>query len=63
MWVPYTCYHHMYSKEDVLRCANDTGVNWIHIMGDSQEREFVSMLKKANGTVGTVGAAAKFMQV
>jgi hypothetical protein len=60
MWVPYTCYYHMYSKHDLYTCANETGVNWIHVMGDSQEREFVSMLKKANGTLGI---ATKFFQV
>jgi hypothetical protein len=54
VWVPHDCYHHLYSKQDLYGCAAKTDVAWIHAMGDSQEREFVSVLKMINGSVTTV---------
>lgn len=45
MWVPYTCYYHMFSKADLLTCAASWGDTWIHTFGDSQEREIPSHLK------------------
>jgi hypothetical protein len=50
VWVPYTCYYHLYSKEDLYSCASKKNVSWIHTQGDSQEREFVSMMKQVNGS-------------
>ena len=51
MWVPYTCYYHLYSRDDVYRCAETDKLDWILAMGDSQEREFVAHFKMMNGTV------------
>lgn len=59
MWVPYDCYYHLYSKEDLYYCAAQDDVRWIHAMGDSQEREFVSMFKLVNGSTQSV---TKYMQ-
>ena len=53
LWVPYSCYYHLFSKSDLYRCADTEKVSWIHAMGDSQEREFVSMLKMVNGSEQT----------
>ncbi len=52
--MPYDCYYHLYIKEDLYACAASENVNWIHAMGDSQEREFVSLLKQVNGSSGTI---------
>ena len=60
VWVPYDCYYHLYDKTDLYRCAAQENVGWIHAMGDSQEREFVSMLKQVNGSEITV---TKYMSV
>jgi hypothetical protein len=49
--VPYDCYYHMYSKKDVHACAVREKVKWLVAMGDSQEREFIAMMKMMNGTV------------
>lgn len=38
--MPYDCYYHIYSKEDVLTCAKRAGINWIFQTGDSQTRVF-----------------------
>jgi hypothetical protein len=54
VWVPYACYYHLYSKEDLYSCASKKNVSWIHTQGDSQEREFVSMMKQVNGSKLTV---------
>jgi hypothetical protein len=51
VWVPYTCYYHLYSKEDLFNCAKRANIDWIHTIGDSQQREFVSMLKQVNGSL------------
>ncbi len=51
MWVPYTCYYHLYSRDDLYACAERTGVDWILTMGDSQEREFVAQLKFMNSSL------------
>ena len=59
VWVPYDCYYHLYSRKDVYKCAADTGIDWIHTMGDSQEREFVAHMKMMNGSVEE---ATKFEQ-
>jgi hypothetical protein len=50
VWVPYTCYHHLYSRRTTYACAARKGVQWIHAMGDSQEREFVAHFKNMNGS-------------
>jgi hypothetical protein len=50
VWVPYSCYYHLYSKEELYSCAAKKKVSWIHTQGDSQEREFVSMMKQLNGS-------------
>ena len=54
VWVPYACYYHLYSKADLFRCAVLKNISWIHAMGDSQEREFVSMFKFINGSRTTL---------
>jgi hypothetical protein len=51
VWVPYDCYYHLYSRDDVYNCAQKTGIDWIHTMGDSQEREFIAHMKMMNGSV------------
>lgn len=54
VWVPHNCYHHLYSKTDMYGCASKLGIDWIHAMGDSQQREFVSVMKMINGSTDTV---------
>jgi DNA polymerase II small subunit/DNA polymerase delta subunit B len=54
VWVPYSCYYHLYSKEELYSCAAKKKVSWIHTQGDSQEREFVSMMKMTNNSVDGV---------
>jgi hypothetical protein len=60
VFVPYDCYYHMYNRDDLNRCAAKEGVEWIHAMGDSQEREVIAMLKMINGSNHD---ATKFEQV
>ncbi len=50
----------MYSRDDVYRCAAKDNLKWLVAMGDSQEREFIAMMKMINGTVE---AATKFESV
>jgi hypothetical protein len=50
VWTPYDCYYHLYSKQDLLHCSAQCGIKHIHTIGDSQEREFVSMMKQINGS-------------
>ena len=50
VWVPYDCYYHLYTRDDLYACAVRDNVGWIHSMGDSQEREFVSMYKQMNAS-------------
>lgn len=44
IWVPYSCYYHLYTPEDISFCAKEKGINWIHFTGDSISREFVGYL-------------------
>jgi hypothetical protein len=60
LWVPYDCYYHMYTREDMLECTAKENINWIHTMGDSQEREFVASMKTVNNDTGS---ATKFENV
>ena len=60
MWVPYDCYYHIYDKADLYRCAAETKTDWILTMGDSQEREFVAVMKNINGSMDD---ATKFEDV
>ncbi len=60
MWTPYDCYYHLYNKADLFRCAAESDVRWIHSMGDSQEREFVAVMKNINGSLDD---ATKFEDV
>ena len=53
MWVPYTCYYHMYYRRDIELCAQRAGVRWTHVTGEGQQREFVTMLQKLNGDDAT----------
>ena len=53
LYIPHDCYFHMFSKEDIYTCGGRDKVDWIHAMGDSQEREFVSMMKMVNGSTDT----------
>eukprot|EP00300_Choanocystis_sp_HF-7_P027434 c32543_g1_i1.p1 GENE.c32543_g1_i1~~c32543_g1_i1.p1 ORF type:complete len:745 (+),score=89.81 c32543_g1_i1:1029-3263(+) len=41
VWVPYTCYHHLYSCEDIEACATRDNIKWLLIHGDSQVRELM----------------------
>ena len=50
MFVPYDCYYHLYNKDSLYQCAAATDVKWILTMGDSQEREFVGVMKNMNGS-------------
>jgi hypothetical protein len=50
VYVPYDCYYHVYDREALYRCAAKTETEWIHAMGDSQEREFVAIFKNINGS-------------
>ena len=49
-FVPYTCYYHLYDKSTLYQCAAATDTKWILTMGDSQEREFVGVMKNSNGS-------------
>ncbi len=60
VFVPYDCYYHMYDRQGLYRCAAETNTNWILAMGDSQEREFVAVMKNINGSTE---AATKFEDV
>ena len=60
VWVPYDCYYHMYSEHDFYACAAKENVTWLHAMGDSQEREFMSHLQSLNGSAELV---LKYQQV
>ena len=50
VFVPYDCYYHVYDREGLYRCAAETKTEWILTMGDSQEREFVAIMKNINGS-------------
>ncbi len=50
MWVPFDCYYHLYDRDELYRCAAETDTKWILAMGDSQEREFVAIMKNINGS-------------
>jgi hypothetical protein len=60
VFVPYDCYYHLYDREGLYRCAAETNTNWILSMGDSQEREFVAIMKNINGSMES---ATKFEEV
>ncbi len=60
MYVPYDCYYHVYDKEALYKCAAETHTDWILAMGDSQEREFVAIMKNINGSLDD---ATKFEEV
>ena len=36
VWVPYTCYYHLYSPADIQKCAAQANIDWLLITGDSQ---------------------------
>ena len=44
VWVPYDCFYHAYNRSDVIRCAEEKNISWIHVMGDSLSREHVGYL-------------------
>ncbi len=50
MFVPYDCYYHLYDRDGLYQCAAATNTKWIFTMGDSQEREFVGVMKNMNGS-------------
>ena len=60
VFVPYDCYYVIYNKESLYKCAAATDTKWILAMGDSQEREFVAIMKNINGSRE---AATKFEDV
>ena len=60
VFVPYDCYYHVYDRDALYRCAAATNTEWVLAMGDSQEREFVALMKTLNGSRGVV---TKFEQV
>ena len=51
VFVPYDCYYHVYDKAALYKCAAATNVSWVLAMGDSQEREFVAIMKNINGSL------------
>lgn len=55
VWVPYTCYYHLFSAQDMYTCAAEAGVRWIHGVGDSQVRPFVVVLELMSGADGPKG--------
>eukprot|EP01102_Stenamoeba_stenopodia_P012452 TRINITY_DN3946_c0_g1_i1.p1 TRINITY_DN3946_c0_g1~~TRINITY_DN3946_c0_g1_i1.p1 ORF type:complete len:764 (-),score=93.75 TRINITY_DN3946_c0_g1_i1:188-2479(-) len=44
VWVPYDCYYHLFTPEELLFCAKKTGIKWIHVMGDSTSREVIASM-------------------
>jgi hypothetical protein len=60
VYVPYDCYYHVYDKEALYKCAAATHTDWVLAMGDSQEREFVAVMKNINGSLDD---ATKFEDV
>ncbi len=50
VFVPYDCYYHVYDRDALYRCAAATNTDWVLAMGDSQEREFVAVMKNLNGS-------------
>ena len=51
VYVPYTCYYHLYNRSDIYECASRESIDWIHATGDSQEREMIAVFKMLNGTL------------
>lgn len=41
VWVPYDCYYHLYSCNDIAKCSAHTDLKWLLIQGDSQVRELL----------------------
>ncbi len=62
VFVPYDCFYHVYDQAGMYKCAVQEKVDWILTMGDSQEREFVAIMKNINGSKA-VGSATKFENV
>jgi hypothetical protein len=50
VFVPFTCYYHLYSIQEAGCCAADRKVLWSLIMGDSPIRELFGNLLNFNGT-------------
>ena len=44
VWVPYDCYYHFYNPNEIIECANQLDISWIHVMGDSLAREIIGYL-------------------
>ncbi len=60
MWVPFTCYYHLFSRDDLLECAARNNVSRVSAMGDSQVREVVAQLRLMTAMTGP---ATKFERV
>eukprot|EP00298_Acanthocystis_sp_HF-20_P016473 c21491_g1_i1.p1 GENE.c21491_g1_i1~~c21491_g1_i1.p1 ORF type:complete len:416 (-),score=142.09 c21491_g1_i1:30-1277(-) len=58
IWVPYTCYYHLYSKSDLKYCSDKTNLKWLLITGDSQVREFIEHLHLIGGYTDVFGKFA-----
>eukprot|EP01087_Luapelamoeba_hula_P021853 TRINITY_DN7703_c0_g1_i1.p1 TRINITY_DN7703_c0_g1~~TRINITY_DN7703_c0_g1_i1.p1 ORF type:complete len:280 (+),score=25.25 TRINITY_DN7703_c0_g1_i1:2-841(+) len=39
VWVPYDCYYHLYSGQDIMHCLEEKDWHWEVVMGDSVVRE------------------------
>jgi hypothetical protein len=44
VWVPYSCYYHLYSRAELVECAQQRDLSWLHVFGDSQVREITAQL-------------------
>jgi len=33
VWVPYDCYYHIYSADDILYCAEKKNISWFLVLG------------------------------
>ena len=44
LWVPYDCYYHVFSQDDIGSCAASQQLQWLHVMGDEQQSSFLARL-------------------
>jgi hypothetical protein len=50
VFVPFSCYYHLYAIQDVGCCAARLGVKWALVMGDSPVREIFGNMLNFNGS-------------
>jgi hypothetical protein len=46
VWVPYTCFLHLYDASEISTCAKEKDMRWLVGFGDSQMRETFAMLRR-----------------